>query len=60
MYSAIAENKDDQLIGCDGDNCSVEWFHLKCLRIKRVPKGKWYCPDCRVVKDQPVFPLQFN
>ena len=44
------EERDDQLIGCDGDNCSIEWFHMKCLRIKRVPKGKWYCPDCRKKK----------
>ena len=23
------------------------WFHLTCLNINRVPKGKWYCPDCQ-------------
>lgn len=44
------EEKDDNLIGCDGNSCSIEWFHMKCLRIKRVPKGNWYCPDCRKKK----------
>ena len=35
------------MIGCDFPTCSIEWFHQSCLRIKTVPKGKWYCPDCR-------------
>ena len=48
LFCFCSEDKDDELIGCDGDSCSVEWFHMKCLRIKRVPKGKWYCPDGRV------------
>ena len=48
LFCYCREDKDDELIGCDGDSCSIEWFHMECLRIKRVPKGKWYCPDCRV------------
>ena len=35
------------MIGCDNDGCAIEWFHMECLRIMTVPKGKWYCPDCR-------------
>uniref|UniRef100_A0AC35TSR0 PHD-type domain-containing protein n=1 Tax=Rhabditophanes sp. KR3021 TaxID=114890 RepID=A0AC35TSR0_9BILA len=35
------------MIGCDNDDCSLEWFHFKCVDIKIKPKGKWYCPDCR-------------
>ena len=27
--------------------CPIEWFHGDCLRIRRPPKGKWYCPSCR-------------
>ena len=23
------------------------WFHTSCLRISTIPKGNWYCPDCR-------------
>ena len=35
------------MIACDNPDCQVEWFHIKCLHLKNVPKGKWYCPDCR-------------
>ena len=37
------------MIGCDNENCTIEWFHCKCLKISldAVPKGKWYCPSCR-------------
>lgn len=26
--------------------CEVEWFHLACVDLKTVPKGKWYCSNC--------------
>lgn len=39
-------DKDD-VIGCDNENCPYIWLHFKCAKIKRVPKGKWYCPSCR-------------
>ena len=35
------------MISCDNDSCPIEWFHGDCLRIRRPPKGKWYCPSCR-------------
>ena len=35
-----------KMIACDNPGCNVEWFHVKCLKIA-VPKGKWYCSDCR-------------
>lgn len=34
------------MIGCDNDECLIEWFHFECLGITVLPKGKWYCPDC--------------
>ncbi|GAB4824018.1 hypothetical protein N2152v2_011064 [Parachlorella kessleri] len=38
-----------EMIGCDNDDCSVEWFHLACVCLTpdTKPKGKWYCKDCR-------------
>ena len=45
-YCRGSEETGD-MIGCDNDECKIEWFHLACLKIKTVPKGKWYCPDCR-------------
>lgn len=36
-----------EMIGCDNDKCSIEWFHFECVQLKVKPKGKWYCPLCR-------------
>ncbi|EGV62167.1 hypothetical protein CANTEDRAFT_125766 [Yamadazyma tenuis ATCC 10573] len=35
-----------EMVGCDGDDCKREWFHLPCIGFKHPPKGKWYCDDC--------------
>ena len=36
-----------EMIMCDHKNCTIQWFHFDCLRIRGPPKGKWYCPSCR-------------
>lgn len=36
-----------EMVGCDGENCALEWFHLPCIGMETLPKGKWYCDDCR-------------
>lgn len=36
-----------EMVGCDGDTCKREWFHLPCIGFKNPPKGKWYCDDCQ-------------
>ena len=38
---------EGKMIGCDNDKCVIQWFHLDCLKITSIPKGKWFCPDCR-------------
>uniref|UniRef100_A0A8C1UY12 Inhibitor of growth protein n=1 Tax=Cyprinus carpio TaxID=7962 RepID=A0A8C1UY12_CYPCA len=35
------------VIGCDNDECTIEWFHFSCVGLHHKPKGKWYCPKCR-------------
>lgn len=35
------------MIACDGENCTIEWFHYPCVHLEVPPKGKWYCPMCR-------------
>lgn len=37
-----------EMVGCDGDTCKREWFHLPCIGFKNPPKGKWYCDECLV------------
>ncbi|XP_020377349.1 inhibitor of growth protein 2 [Rhincodon typus] len=36
-----------EMIGCDNDECPIEWFHFSCVGLTYKPKGKWYCPKCR-------------
>ncbi|XP_073434296.1 inhibitor of growth protein 2 [Dendrobates tinctorius] len=36
-----------EMIGCDNEECAIEWFHFSCVGLTYKPKGKWYCPDCR-------------
>ena len=31
---------EDDLIGCDNVQCPIQWFHLSCLEIEKIPKGK--------------------
>ena len=40
---------DHAMIGCDYPDCSIQWFHLDCLKLStsKLPKGDWYCPDCQ-------------
>ncbi|XP_047143880.1 uncharacterized protein LOC124817620 isoform X2 [Hydra vulgaris] len=42
--SKSSEN-DDTMVGCDScDN----WFHLKCISLKSVPRSSvWYCNSCK-------------
>lgn len=39
-----------EMIGCDNQDCPIEWFHFGCMGLTTKPKGKWYCPKC-----QPMF-----
>ncbi|KAL0963398.1 hypothetical protein UPYG_G00305830 [Umbra pygmaea] len=36
-----------EMIGCDNDQCPIEWFHFSCVGLHHKPKGKWFCPKCR-------------
>ena len=43
-FGVSAEMKNMEI--CDNELCKVKWFHIDCLRIEKVPKGKWFCPEC--------------
>ena len=34
------------MIACDNAACPVGWYHLKCLKLKKMPTGKWLCLKC--------------
>jgi len=35
-----------EMIGCDNNDCLIEWFHFGCVGLTTKPKGKWFCPRC--------------
>lgn len=40
------------MVGCDDEDCEFEWFHFECVGLKKQPKGKWFCPQCRARNGQ--------
>lgn len=38
-----------EMVGCDNDDCEIEWFHYACVGLTEQPKGKWYCPQCEAI-----------
>ena len=47
LWCYCRKAEEGKMIGCDNSKCPIEWFHLSCLHITRLPKGKWYCLECR-------------
>ena len=47
LWCYCRKPENEEMIACDYPGCSIEWYHITCLKLKVVPKGKWYCPDCR-------------
>ena len=41
------EDNGRKMICCDNENCCVQWYQVKCLKVKRVPKVKWFCLQCK-------------
>lgn len=36
-----------EMIGCDNQDCPIEWFHFGCVGLTAKPKGKWFCQKCQ-------------
>ncbi|OWB74930.1 hypothetical protein B5S31_g4765 [[Candida] boidinii] len=47
VYCYCQQVSYGEMVGCDGANCKREWFHLPCIGLKELPRGEWYCDDCR-------------
>ena len=37
------------MIACDHRDCKWEWFHYSCVGVKKAPKGRWFCKDCKAL-----------
>lgn len=37
------------MIACDNPKCVKEWFHYDCVGLKKPPRGKWFCDNCKPI-----------
>lgn len=61
VYCYCQQVSFGEMVGCDGADCKIEWFHLPCIGLSAPPEGVWFCNDCAkknasaaVVAPQPV------
>lgn len=41
-------NDGTKYIQCSGGNFpNSRWCHMRCVNLRRAPRGNWYCPACR-------------
>ncbi len=52
VWCYCRKEESGTMIACDDEACQIVWFHAECLRIKKIPKGTWLCPDCRKKRKQ--------
>lgn len=48
-YCYCGGTDSGQMIGCDGPDCEMEWFHVDCTDITALPAKEeaWYCDTCK-------------
>lgn len=48
-YCYCGGTSSGQMIGCDGPECEMEWFHVECTDITALPAKEeaWYCKACK-------------
>jgi len=47
VYCYCEKPSYGEMVGCDGSQCDREWFHLGCIGLSALPKGQWFCEECR-------------
>lgn len=50
LWCYCRKEESGTMIACDNELCRIVWFHTSCLKLTRIPKGRWECPDCRKKK----------
>ena len=46
IWCFCRSEESGEMIACENEQCQIIWFHTTCLRLKNIPKGKWFCPEC--------------
>lgn len=41
-----------EMVACDNDDCTLEWFHFQCVGLTPAnrPKDNWLCPQCTALR----------
>ena len=47
LRCVCSKPSESQMIACVNLECKVEWFHFKCVNIRKAPRGEWICIQCR-------------
>uniref|UniRef100_V5EPZ8 Chromatin modification-related protein n=2 Tax=Kalmanozyma brasiliensis (strain GHG001) TaxID=1365824 RepID=V5EPZ8_KALBG len=45
-YCYCGQVSYDEMVACDNDDCTIEWFHYACVGLTRQPKKEWFCRFC--------------
>jgi len=58
VCAGLDSKKQNPIIICDGCEYAV---HKKCYQVSAIPKGNWFCKDCKLkAGDDVLFPLLDN
>merc|ERR1712228_523854 len=47
IICSCKKQSSGKIIKCDNTACKIQWFHWKCVGVKKTRRAEWYCPDCR-------------
>jgi len=50
VYCLCRQIAFGEMIACDNEECSIEWFHYACVNLTKKPRSVWLCPDCAHLK----------
>ena len=48
LYCVCRQPESGDMIACDRDQCTAEWFHFQCVGISEPPEGEWFCKECLI------------
>ncbi|CAG9770080.1 unnamed protein product [Ceutorhynchus assimilis] len=53
LYCICREEDDGvtPMIACEAEMCRIEWYHLKCVGLSKIPSSVWICDICKAYSD---------
>ena len=46
-YCKKVYTENEEMIGCDNEDCKHHWIHFTCAKLERPPKAVWYCKESK-------------